>query len=170
MQEVIMKKVVKVLDVGIIYPISDSDWASPIQVVPKKEGRTVVKNERDELISNRTVTGWRMRIDYRKLNGTTWKDHFPLPFLDQILERVARYLFFCYLDGYLGFLKIFIHASDQGKITFIRPCRTFAYHRMPFGLCNAPTTFQRCMLVIFSDYVEHIMEVSMDDIWSWGHI
>ena len=102
MQEIVKKEVVKLLDAGIIYPISDSYWVSPIQVVPKKGGMTV-KNERDELISTRTVTGWRMCINYRKLNDATQKDHFPLPFLDQILERLAGHLFFCYLDGYLGF-------------------------------------------------------------------
>ncbi|KAI3458746.1 hypothetical protein Pfo_015409, partial [Paulownia fortunei] len=89
MKEVVRNKVIKLLDNGIIYSISDSKWVSPTQVVPKKSGVTVVKNENDELISTRTVTGWRMCIDYRKLNSVTRKDHFPLPFMDQILERVA---------------------------------------------------------------------------------
>jgi len=70
---------------------------------------TVIKNERDELISTRTVTGWRMCIDYRKLSQATRKDHFPLPFIDQMLERLARHSFFCYLDGYSGFFQIPIH-------------------------------------------------------------
>jgi len=103
MQEVVKKEVVKLLNAEIIYPISDSDWVSPVQVVPKKGGMTIVKNERNELISTRTVTGWRMCIDYRKLNDTTRKDHFPLPFIDQILERLAGHSLFCYLDGYSGF-------------------------------------------------------------------
>jgi len=106
MQEVVKKKVVKLLDAGIIYPISDSEWVSPVHVVPKKGGITVMKNERDELISTRTVTGWRMCIDYRKLNQATRKDNFPLPFIYQMLERLARNSFFCYLDGYLGFFQI----------------------------------------------------------------
>ena len=89
MQEVGKKEVVKLLDAGIIYPISDSEWVSPVQVVPKKGGMIVVKNESNEFISTRTVTGWRMCIYYRKLNQATRKDHFPLPFIDQMLERLA---------------------------------------------------------------------------------
>ncbi|XP_073030622.1 uncharacterized protein [Primulina eburnea] len=87
MQEVVKKEVIKLLDAGIIYPISDSRWVSPVQVVPKKGGITVVKNDNNELIPTRTVTGWRVCIDYRKLNDATRKDHFPLPFIDQMLER-----------------------------------------------------------------------------------
>jgi len=109
-----------------------------------------------------------MCIDYRKLNDATRKDHFPLPFLDQILERLAGHSFFCYLDGYSGFFQIPIHPRDQEKTTFTCPYGTFAYRRMPFGLCNPPATFQRCMLAIFSDLVEHIMEVFMDDISVYG--
>ncbi|KAK1441342.1 hypothetical protein QVD17_07190 [Tagetes erecta] len=87
MQEVVKKEVIKLLDAGLIYPISDSAWVSPVQVVPKKGGMTVVTNEKNELIPTRTVTGWRVCIDYRKLNDATRKDHFPLPFIDQMLER-----------------------------------------------------------------------------------
>jgi len=85
----VRNEVIKLLDNDIIYPISDSKWVSPTQVVPKKSRVTVVKNENNELIPTRTVTGWRMCIDYRKLNSMTRKDHFPLPFMDQILERIA---------------------------------------------------------------------------------
>ena len=158
----------KLLDAWIIYPISDSDWVSPIHVVPKKGGMTVVKNENNELIPTRTVTGWRMCIDYRKLNKATRKDHFPLPFIDQLLERLANHSFFCYLDGYSGFFQIPIHLEDQEKTTFTCPYGTYAYRRMPFGLCNAPATFQRCMMSIFSDFVEDIMEVYMDDFSVYG--
>ncbi|CAN6583780.1 unnamed protein product [Malus baccata var. baccata] len=87
MLEVVKKEVIKLLDCGVIYPISDSRWVSPVQVVPKKSGVTVVKNEEQELVPTRVVTGWRVCIDYRKLNAMTRKDHFPLPFLDQMLER-----------------------------------------------------------------------------------
>ena len=94
MREVVKKEIMKLLDAGIIYPISDSNWVSPIHVVPKKGGMTVIKNEHNELIPTRTVTGWRMCIDYRKLNKDTRKDHFPLPFIDQLLERLAQHSFF----------------------------------------------------------------------------
>ncbi|GJZ98247.1 reverse transcriptase domain-containing protein [Tanacetum coccineum] len=119
MQEVVKKEIVKLLDTGIIYPIADSPWVSPIHCVPKKGGITVVTNKNDELVPTRTVTGWRVCIDYHKLNEATVKDHFPLPFMDQM--------------------------------------------RMPFGLCNAPATFQRCMLAIFHDMIEEFVKVFMDD-------
>ncbi|RVW26592.1 Retrovirus-related Pol polyprotein from transposon 17.6 [Vitis vinifera] len=105
-----------------------------------------------------------------KLNAVTRKDHFPLPFIDQVLERVSRHPFYCFLDGYSGYFQIEIDLADQEKTTFTCPFGTFAYRRMPFGLCNAPATFQRCMLSIFSDMVERIMEVFMDDITVYGGI
>jgi len=77
MQEVVKKEILKLLKVDIIYPISDSKWVSPVYVVPKKGGMTVVKNEINELIPTRTVTGWRMS----KLNKAIRKDHFLLPSL-----------------------------------------------------------------------------------------
>ena len=86
MKEVVKKEIIKLLDNGIIYPISDSSWVSPVQVVPKKSGVTIIQNDNDELIPTRIQTGWRVCIDYRKLNSATRKDHFPLPFIDQILE------------------------------------------------------------------------------------
>ncbi|GKA61694.1 reverse transcriptase domain-containing protein [Tanacetum coccineum] len=124
MQEVMKKEIVKLLDTCIIYIIADSPWVSPIHCVPKKGGITVVTNERNELVPTRTVTGWRVCIDYRKLNEATAKDHFPLPFMDQM--------------------------------------------RMPFGLCNAPATFQRYMLAIFHDMIEESVEVFMDDFSVFG--
>ncbi|GJT20478.1 reverse transcriptase domain-containing protein [Tanacetum coccineum] len=100
--EVIKKEVVKLLDAGLIYPISDSPWVSPVHCVPKKGGMTVVTNEDNELILTRLVTGWRVCIDYRKLNDATRKDHFPLPFMDQMLERLAGNEYYCFLDGFSG--------------------------------------------------------------------
>ena len=81
MKEVVKVEVLKLLDVGIIYPISDSKWVSLVQVVPKKSAIIVVKNEDDELAHTRTTIGWRVCIDYRRLNKVTRKDHFPLPFM-----------------------------------------------------------------------------------------
>ncbi|GJT77759.1 reverse transcriptase domain-containing protein [Tanacetum coccineum] len=166
--EVIKKEVIKLLDAGMIYPISDSPWVSPIHCVPKKGGITVVANEENELIPTRLVTGWRVCIDYRKLNEATRKDHFPLPFMDQMLERLAGNEFYCFLDGFLGYFQIPIDPQDQEKTTFTCPYGTFAYRRMPFGLCNAPGTFQRCMMAIFHDMIEKTMEVFMDDFSVFG--
>jgi hypothetical protein len=98
MKEVVKKEVLKLLDAGMIYPISDNSCVSPIHVVPKKAGMTVVSNEKNELIPTRTVTGWRMCIDYRRLNTATRKDHFSLPFMDQMLERLAGQDFYLFLD------------------------------------------------------------------------
>ena len=163
MKEVVKKEVLKWLDVGVLYPISDSPWVSPMQVVPKKGGMTVIRTENDVLLPSRTVTGWRICIDYRRLNKATRKDHFPLPFLDQMLDRLAGHDYYCFLDGYSGYNQIAITPEDQDKTTFTCPYGTFAFRRMPFGLCNAPGTFQRCMMAIFSDMVEMTIEVFMDD-------
>lgn len=168
MQEVVKKEVTKLLDAGIIYPISDSAWISPVHVVPKKGGITVIKNDQNQLIPTRTVSGWRVCIDYRKLNDATRKDHFPLPFIDQMLERLAGHDYYCFLDGYSGYNQIVIAPEDQEKTTFTCPYGTFAYRRMPFGLCNAPATFQRCMLSIFSDMTEKFLEIFMDDFTLFG--
>ena len=136
MKEVVKKEVLKLLDVGVIYPIVDSKWVNPTQVVPKKFGVTVVENENNELIPTRVTFGWRVCIDYRKRNAGTRKDHFPLPFVDQMLERVAGHE-----DGYSGYNQIEISLEDQEKTTFTCPFSTFAFRKMPFGLCNALGTF-----------------------------
>nr|GEW62282.1 DNA-directed DNA polymerase [Tanacetum cinerariifolium] len=88
------------------------------------------------------IKGWRVCIDYRKLNDATRKDHFPLPFMDQMLERLAGNEFYFFLDRFFGYFQIPINPPDQEKTTFTCPYGTFAYRRMPFGLCNAPGTFQ----------------------------
>ncbi|GJR78950.1 reverse transcriptase domain-containing protein [Tanacetum coccineum] len=132
-------------------------------------GFTVVENDENELIPTRLVTGWRVCIDYRKLNEATRKDHFPLPFMDQMLERLAGNEYYCFLDGFSGYFQIPIDPHDQEKTTFTCPYGTFAYRRMPFGLCNAPGTFQRCMMAIFHDMIEKTMEVFMDDFSVFGN-
>ena len=101
-----------------------------------------------------------MVIDFRKLNKATRKDHYPLPFIDQMLERLSKQTRFCFLDGYFGFSQIPVSQPDQENTTFTCPFGTYAYSRMPFGLCNAPATFQKCMTVIFSDFCEKIVEFS----------
>jgi hypothetical protein len=175
MKEVMMKEVVKLLNApicclrwGIIYPISDNKWVSPTQVVPKKSGITVVKNYAGELIPQCTTTGWRVCIDYWKLNSHTRKDHFPLPFIDQILERLAGQSYYCFLDGYSRYNQVVVDPQDQEMTTFTCPFGTFAYKCKSFGLYNAPTTFQRCMMSIFSDMVEKVLDVFMDDFSIFG--
>ena len=100
MKEVVRAEILKLLNARIIYAILDSSWISPVQVVPKKGGMTMVKNDNNEFIPTRIVTGWRVCMDYRKLNKATRKDHFPLPFIDQMLDRLAGYSYYCFLDGY----------------------------------------------------------------------
>ncbi|CAN6677828.1 unnamed protein product [Malus baccata var. baccata] len=150
MMEVGKNEIIKLLDCGVIYPISDSRWVSPVQVVPKKSGVTMVKNAEDELVPT--------PYPNRKLNNTTTKDQFPLPFIDQMLERLAGHSFYCFLDGYSGYNQIVIAPDDQEKTTFTCPFGTSDYRRMPFGLCNASATFQRCMII----------EVFMDDFSVFG--
>nr|GEW79412.1 reverse transcriptase domain-containing protein [Tanacetum cinerariifolium] len=161
--DVIKKEVEKLLDIGFIYPISDSSWVSLIHCVPKKGGITIITNDENELVPTRLVTGWRVCIDYQKLNEATWKDHFPLPFMDQMLERLAGNEYYCFLDGFSGYFQIPIDPKDQEKTTFTCAYGTFTYKRMPFGLCNAPGTFQRCMMAIFHDMIEQTLEVFMND-------
>ncbi|GKA70607.1 reverse transcriptase domain-containing protein, partial [Tanacetum coccineum] len=284
--DVIKKEVEKLLNAGLIYPISDSPWVSPVHCVPKKGGFTVVENEQNELIPTRLVTGWRVIFKYPEISFSTclthlekmlkrcedtnlalnWeKSHFmvkegivlghkisksgievdrakidviaklphpttvkgvrsflghagfyrrfiqnfskiarpmthlleketpfyfskecieafntlkknlteapiliPLPFMDQMLERLAGNEYYCFLDGFSGYFQIPIDPNDQEKTTFTCPYGTFAYRRMPFGLCNAPGTFQRCMMAIFHDMIEKTMEVFMDDFSVFG--
>nr|GEU32594.1 reverse transcriptase domain-containing protein [Tanacetum cinerariifolium] len=120
---------------------SFKDNVSLVHCIPKKGGITVVTNEKNELVPTRTITGWRVCIDYRKLDESTRKDQFPLPFMDQMLERLARNKFFCFLDGFSGYFQILIEPTDQVKTTFTYPYGTYAYKHMPFGLWNAPATF-----------------------------
>ena len=123
-----------------------------------------MKNEKGEDLSTRLTTGWRVCIDYRRLNEVIRKDHFPLPLIDHLLERVSGHPFYFFLDGYSWYFQIEMAPEDQEKNTFTCLFGTYAYRRIPFGFCNAPATFLRCMLSMFSDMVERIMEVYMDDI------
>nr|GEY37523.1 reverse transcriptase domain-containing protein [Tanacetum cinerariifolium] len=128
-----------------------------------KGGMIVVENKYNELIPTRLGTGWRVCIDYQKLNDATHQDHFPLPFMDQMLKRLARNEYYCFLNGFSGYFQIPIDPQDQEKTIFTCSYGTFADRRMPFGLCNASGTFQRCMMAIFHDMIEETMEVFMDD-------
>ncbi|RDY11982.1 Retrovirus-related Pol polyprotein from transposon 17.6, partial [Mucuna pruriens] len=121
-----------------------------MQVVPKKSGMTVMKNQHDEL---------QVCIDYHKLNQATRKDHFPLPYIDQVLEKLAGKSHYCFLDGFYGYMKIHIAPEDQHKTTFTCPFGTFPYTCMLFSLCNASSTFQR----LSSHTCYSCMEFFMDD-------
>ena len=98
------------------------------------------------------ITEYKMCVDFRKLNKETIKDHHPLPFMEQILDRLASYSYYCSFDAYSGFSQIVIHPEDQEKTTFTCPYGTYSYKRMSFGLCIATSTFQKCMIHIFGDF------------------
>ena len=98
MKDVVRNEVLKLLEAGIIYPIADSRWVSLVHCVPKKGGVTVVPNENNEIIPQRTIVCYRMCTDFRKINKVTKKDHYPLPFIDQMLERLSNKTHFCFLD------------------------------------------------------------------------
>src|SRR3954469_18645634 len=120
MKEVVRKEILKLLEAGIIYPIADSQWISPVHCVPKKGGITVVPNDKDELIPQRIITGYRMVIDFRKLNKATKKDHYPLPFIDQMLEILSKHTHFCVLDGTLVFHKyLFLNLIKKRPLSHI---------------------------------------------------
>ena len=112
MKEIVRKEVLKWLNADFIYAISNNPWVSPVHVVPKKGGFTVIRNEKNELIHIRTVTGWRVCIDYRKLNTATINDHYPLRFIDQILDRLARHSHYYFIDRYSGYNQIAITLED----------------------------------------------------------
>nr|GFB47503.1 hypothetical protein [Tanacetum cinerariifolium] len=119
----------------------EEEHSPKVQSQRRKGGMTVIKNNENELVHTRLITGWRVCIDYMKLNEATRKDHFPLPFMDQMLERLAGNEYYCFLDGFSGYFQIPIDPKDQEKTMFTCPYGTFAYKRMPFGLCNALGTF-----------------------------
>ena len=123
LRDIVKEEIQKLLEAGFIYPISNSEWVSPLIIVPKKNGK------------------WRVCVDYRELNEATQKYHFPLTFIDQVLNTLSRKNFFSFLDGFSGHNEIQISPKDQDKTTFTCPWGTFAYRVFPFGLCNAPTTF-----------------------------
>eukprot|EP00253_Pinus_taeda_P018125 PITA_18125 len=150
LREIVKEELQKLLNAGFIYPISDSEWVSPLVIVPKKNGK------------------WRVCVDSRALNKATQKDHFPLPFIDQVLDNLVGKKFFSFLDGFSGYNQIRIAPQDQDKTTFTSPWGTFAYKVLPFGLCNAPTTFQRAVIGIFSDMINDSLEIFMDDFTPYG--
>ncbi len=151
LRDVVKEELQKWLNVDFIYPILDSTWVSSLVVVPKKNDK------------------WHICVDYRALNKATKKDHFPLPFINQVLDTLAGKQFFSFLDGFSSYNQVRIAPEDQDKMTFTYPWGTFAYNVLPFGLCNAPATFQWAVLSIFADLVNDCVEVYMDDFTVHGN-
>ena len=145
LQLVVKAELEKLLEAGFIKPVEITDWVSPMVLVKKKNGKL------------------RVCIDYRRLNKATQKDHFPLPFVNQILDEVAGHELYTFLDGYSGYNQVSIHPDDYHKTAFTTPWGTFIYVVMPFGLCNAPSAFQRVMTSIFFDLLHKSMSVFIDD-------
>jgi hypothetical protein len=125
LKDIVKEEIQKLLNVGFIYPISDSKWVSLLVVVPKK-----------------VIRKWRICVEFLELNKATLKDYFPLPFIDQVLDTLYGKKYFSFLDGYSGYNQIHIAPKDQDKTTFTFPWGTYAYRVLPFGLCNAPAQFQ----------------------------
>ena len=145
MQLIVKAELERLLQAGFIKPVEITDWVSPMVLVKKKNGKI------------------RVCIDYRALNKRTQKDHFPLPFINTILDEVAGQELYTFMDGYSGYNQISIAPEDHHKTAFITPWGTFIYVVMPFGLCNAPSAFQRAMSFAFSDLLHRSMTVFIDD-------
>lgn len=142
----------KLTTAGFIYPVLSSEWVSPTVIMPKKpgpDGKTKIQ----------------VCQDFWKLNAATRKDHYPLPFIDLVLDLVALHELYNFLDDYSGYNLVSIRKEDRDKITFTIDWGTYAFTMMPFGLCNAPGTFQRLMMIIFQ---EHFMEIFIDDFCVYG--
>eukprot|EP00253_Pinus_taeda_P033956 PITA_33956 len=127
LKDIVKEELQNLLDAGFIYPISNSEWVSPLVLVPKKNGK------------------WRIYVDYQELNKATKKDHFPLSLIDQVLDGLVGKKFFSFLDGFSGYNQIQISPKDQDNTTFTCPWGTYAYRVLQFGLCNAPTNFKRAV-------------------------
>ena len=150
LKDIVKEELQKLLNVGFIYPIFDSEWVSPLVLVTKKNGK------------------WRIFVNHQELNKATKKDHFPLPFIDQVPDGLERKKCFSFLDGFSGYNQIQIYPEDQDRITFTYPWGTFAYRVLPFALCNAPATIQRPVFSIFAELVHDTMEIYMDDFIPYG--
>nr|GFA61803.1 reverse transcriptase domain-containing protein [Tanacetum cinerariifolium] len=156
--DVIKKEVEKLLDAGLIYPISDSPWVSPIHCIPKKGGFTVVENEENKLIPTRLVTGWRVCIDYRKLNEATQKDHFPLPFMDQMLERLAGNEYYCFLDGFSGTMDTTIEQQLAMNEALVPTAQRLKIERSNFRLLSDIKSKELTLQLVY-DVLQEILAI-----------
>ncbi|MCO5547001.1 hypothetical protein L7F22_000441 [Adiantum nelumboides] len=144
--KIVQEELEKLIECGFIYPIEHSEWVSPIVIVPKKNGK------------------FRVCVDLKNLNATTRRDHYPLPYSEHVLERVAGKEAYSFLDGYSGYNQITIALEDQAKTTFITEFGVFAFHVMAFGLTNAPATFQRLINTAFKEHLRDFCEAFLDDL------
>src|SRR5450759_588711 len=151
----VKEEIDRLLAAGFIYPVLNSEWVSPIVTVPKKIG-----------VDGKVKI--RLGQDFRKLNEATKKDHYPIPFTDSVLDIVAGWEVYSFLDGYSGYNQVCIREEDQLKTAFTTEWGVFAFRRMPFGLCNAPGMFQRLMMNIFHDFLRKFLEVFIDDFAVYG--
>lgn len=149
-KEEVQNQISKMLEQGIVRP-STSPWASPIWIVPKKEDASGHRK-------------WRLVIDYRKLNLKTIDDRYPIPNFTEILDKLGRCQYFTTLDLASGFHQIEVHPEDVQKTAFSVEHGLYEFVRMPFGLKNAPATFQRVMDHVLKDLIGVCCLVYMDDI------
>ena len=150
--EAVKKDLDKLLAARFIYPTEAASWLLPIVVVPKKNGQL------------------RICIDYRKLNAQTVKDPYPLPYMDTILDEVAGHDMYSFMDGFSGYNQIKLAPEDKQKTAFITEWEAFAYNVMPFGLCNAPSTFQCLINTIFQDFLLEFMKCFLDNFNVYNNI
>jgi hypothetical protein len=150
LRDIVKQELQKLLDVNFIYLIYDSGWLSPLAIVPNK-------NEKRRIF-----------VDYRELNKATQKNHFPSPFINEVLDTLSGKKYFSFLDGFNGNNQIKISPKDQNKMNFTFPWGTFSYHVLPFGICNAPATFQWEILCVFTDLVNDSVKIYMDDFTPYG--
>jgi hypothetical protein len=151
----VKEEIDKLIEAGFIFLVLSSECVSPIVIVSKKKGIDgVVKIQ--------------VFQDFKKLNDATWKDHYPLQFIDIVLGIVARHSLFSFLDGYAGYNQISIREEDQLKTIFTTDWGTYAFRVMPFGLCNAPRTFQRVMMIIFQQYLHKFLKNFINDFCAYS--
>jgi hypothetical protein len=150
LKDIVKEELKKLLQANFIYPISDSKWVSPLVIVPNKNGK------------------WRTCVEFQELNKSTYRDYFPLPFINQVLDTLSRKRCVSFLDGFSGYNQIQISPKDQDNTKFTCPWGTYSYRTLPFGLCNAPATFQRVVLAIFSDLTNDCVEFYMDNFTIYG--
>ena len=136
----------KMLTVGLIFPMEEAEWVSPIVIQNKKDKSEI-----------------RICVDYQSLKNACIHDPFPTPFSDEVLENVAGNEAYSFTDGFSGYHQVRIAEEEKTKTTFTTKWGSFSYHVMPFGLKNAPAVFSRIIIAAFREYIHKFLEVYMDD-------